>query len=136
MLNMMKKISFKWCVVNSRTGSVKISGSETPSGTEYIVTNSGCPVRSDDLDYVLNKEIDFCCPHNGKKIKPVKKGLPPAGTKMPVEFLEEIKVPVIVKPEPEPEPEIGITEPETNYVYETPVEEDEIFTRRKRNKQD
>jgi hypothetical protein len=76
-------ITWRWCITNSRYGAIKIGAEETPSGTAYIIDNYGCPVRSDDLEYVINKEIDFCCPHSNRVIRPITKGLLPVGVKLP-----------------------------------------------------
>ena len=84
-------ITWQWCIVTSRAGILRFAKGETPSGTAYDISATGCPVRSDDLEYVLNKEAPSC-PHSSEMVKPVKKGLAPKGVVLPEPIIIEVKV--------------------------------------------
>jgi len=97
----MAQIKWQWVLVNARVGVVRIAAGEAPSGTPYDITHVGCAVRSDDFEYVSNKEVEFYCPHSGRSIiKPVKKGMAPVGAlPPPIEVKEPVApvAPVVVE---------------------------------------
>jgi len=94
-------VTWKWCFVGGKWGAVTFIAGETPSGTAYKIGYPGCYVRSDDINYVLNKEIETYCPHSGRGMtKPVKKGLAPAGVFPPpnIEIEERVEIKKYVAP--------------------------------------
>jgi len=92
----MAQIKWQWVLVDARVGVVRIVKGEAPSGTPYEITHMGCAVRSDDFEYVANKEVEFYCAHSGRSIiKPVKKGMAPVGALPPPIELKEPVVPVV-----------------------------------------